>query len=108
MLWPLMITVTAPQPPAWLVTSARAGPDRVARKVSSMLCPKSAGQLKAPGGNSGRPSTAAAILATLAGSVTVTGRSAAGSGLDPAIGVMVTTFAVAGIRSPAGFGGSQV
>jgi hypothetical protein len=105
-----MRTDTDPQPPYCTVSRASTGPFRRAEKVSRISPPKSAGQLYAPSGNLVRPLTTAAILATLAGSVTVNARSrrlARGLGLRPKTGVTVTVVASGGTRSAAGRAGSQ-
>jgi hypothetical protein len=69
------------------------------KKVSRICPPDSAGQLNAPSGNLVRPLTTGAILATVAGSVTVKARSrrsARVSGLRPKTGVTVSTLAAGG------------
>jgi hypothetical protein len=80
------------------------------KKVSRICPPYSAGQLNAPSGNLVRPLTTGAILATVAGSVTVKARSrrsARVSGLRPKTGVTVSTLAAGGTRSATGRAGSQ-
>src|SRR5580704_283498 len=87
-----------------------AGPAGPVVNVSIISAPKSAGQLNSPAGNKASPSITVAILATLAGLVTVTTGSSRSSFLSvwyPNSGVMVTTRASAGIRSAVGRAGSQ-
>src|SRR6185312_9417201 len=107
---PSMRTDTTPQPPYSAVSRATTGPPRRVKKVSRICPPDSAGQLNAPPGNLVRPLTTAAILATVAGSVTVKARSrrlARGAGLKPKTGVTVSTLAAGGTRSVTGRAGSQ-
>src|SRR5690349_17998336 len=107
---PSMRTDTTPQPPYSAVSRATTGPPGRVKKVSRICPPESAGQLNAPPGNLVRPLTTAAILATVAGSVTVKARSrrsARAAGLKPKTGVTVSTLAAGGTRSATGRAGSQ-
>src|SRR6185312_13660214 len=107
---PSMRTDTTPQPPYSAVIRATTGPPRRVKKVSRICPPDSAGQLNAPPGNLVRPLTTAAILVTVAGSVTVKERSrrlARGAGLKPKTGITVSTLAAGGTRSATGRAGSQ-
>ena len=61
---PPMVRSTPSQPESSAVATARAGVPGPARNVSTRLPPKSAGQLKMPGGNSARPLISAASLRT--------------------------------------------
>src|SRR5215475_11993458 len=107
---PPIRTDTIPQPPYWAASRATTEPPGRVKKVRRICPPDSAGQLNAPSGNLVRPLTTAAILATVAGSVTVKARSrrsARESGLSPKTGVTVSTLAVGGTRSATGRAGSQ-
>src|SRR6266699_1472781 len=101
---PPLRTDPPPQPPYGTVSRATTGPPGRVEKVSRICPPDSAGQLNVPSGNLVRPLTTAAILTTLAGSVTVNAwsrRLARGLRLKPKTGVTVILVTPAGIRSAA-------